>query len=215
MHLGRQIFLCISWDTVIYPTNIFAIKVIQRRVDYGEPREDFNRDWADYKRGFGNLSQEFWLGNDNIHQLTKSGDKKLRVELEAHGGGTAWAEYSTFRVEGEDQGYRLHIGGYSGTAGNSMGEDNGNKFSTRDRDNDEWHRRSCAQLSKGGWWFKNCSYSRLNAVYYTTQNGAPSFTISPQFPKPLSNEGIIWYTMPYARGWLKTLKSTSMTIRRK
>ena len=97
MHSGRLIFLCISWDTVIYPTNIFAIKVIQRRGDYGEPRENFNRDWADYKRGFGNLSQEFWLGNDNIHQLTKSGDMKLRVELEAHGGGTAWAEYSAFR----------------------------------------------------------------------------------------------------------------------
>ena len=97
MHSGRLIFLCISWDTVIYPNNIFAIKVIQRRGDYGEPRENFNRDWADYKRGFGNLSQEFWLGNDNIHQLTKSGDMKLRVELEAHGGGTAWAEYSAFR----------------------------------------------------------------------------------------------------------------------
>ena len=97
MHLGRLIFLCISWDTVISPNNIFAIKVIQRRGDYGEPRENFNRDWADYKRGFGNLSQEFWLGNDNIHQLTKSGDKKLRVELEAWDGRTAWAEYDTFR----------------------------------------------------------------------------------------------------------------------
>ena len=77
--------------------NIFTIKVIQRRDDYGEPRENFNRDWADYKRGFGNLSREFWLGNDNIHQLTKSGDKKLRVELESFDGRTAWAEYNTFR----------------------------------------------------------------------------------------------------------------------
>ena len=97
MHSDRLNFLYLSWHTVIYPTNIFAIKVIQRRGDYGEPREDFNRDWADYTSGFGNLSQEFWLGNDNIHQLTKSGDMKLRVELEAHGGGTAWAEYSAFR----------------------------------------------------------------------------------------------------------------------
>ena len=97
MHLGNLISMYFSWDTVIYPNNIFAIKVIQRRGDYGEPRENFNRDWADYKRGFGNLSQEFWLGNDNIHELTKSGDKKLRVELETHDGRTAWAEYNTFR----------------------------------------------------------------------------------------------------------------------
>ena len=60
-----------------------------------------------------------------------------------------------FRVEGEDQGYRLHIGGYSGTAGDSMGDDNGMKFTTRDRDNDKYpNGRSCAQLTKGAWWFK-------------------------------------------------------------
>ena len=89
--------LNILFCKAVKPSNIFTIKVIQRRDDYGEPRENFNRDWADYKRGFGNLSQEFWLGNDNIHELTKSGDKKLRVELETHDGRTAWAEYNTFR----------------------------------------------------------------------------------------------------------------------
>ena len=76
---------------------IFPLKIIQRRGDYGEPREDFNRTWDDYKHGFGDHDKEFWLGNDNIHQLTKSGDMKLRVELEAHNGTTAWAEYDTFR----------------------------------------------------------------------------------------------------------------------
>ena len=89
--------LNILFCKAVKPSNIFTIKVIQRRDDYGEPRENFNRDWADYKRGFGNRSREFWLGNDNIHELTKSGDKKLRVELETHDGRTAWAEYNTFR----------------------------------------------------------------------------------------------------------------------
>ena len=73
------------------------MKIIQRRGDYGQPREDFYRTWNDYKRGFGSSIREFWLGNDNIHQLTKSGDMKLRVELEAHDGRTAWAEYDSFR----------------------------------------------------------------------------------------------------------------------
>ena len=57
------------------------------------------------------------------------------------------------RVEDEDQGYRLHISGYSGTAGDSMAYHNGMKFSTRDRDNDKYS-SNCAQRYKGGWWFK-------------------------------------------------------------
>ena len=76
---------------------VFISKVIQRRGDYGEPREDFYRNWADYKHGFGDHDKEFWLGNDQIHELTKSGDMKLRIELEAHDGRTAWAEYDNFR----------------------------------------------------------------------------------------------------------------------
>ncbi len=74
-----------------------TIQVIQRRGDYGEPREDFNRSWTDYKQGFGDKNKEFWLGNDRIHELTKAGDMKLRVELESWDGRTAWAEYDTFR----------------------------------------------------------------------------------------------------------------------
>ena len=60
---------------------------------------DFNRNWNDYKRGFGIHHKEFWLGNEQIHQLTKSGEMMLRVELEAWDGRRAWAEYGTFRSD--------------------------------------------------------------------------------------------------------------------
>ena len=67
--------------------------------------------------------------------------------------------YKTSRVEGEDQGYKLNIGGYTGDAGDSMtgnSPNNGMKFSTRDRDNDKSSRFHCVQLYKaGGWWFNN------------------------------------------------------------
>lgn len=60
----------------------FNFKVIQRRDDFGEPRENFNRDWGDYKNGFGDPAKEFWLGNENIYMLTNNEDYILRVELE-------------------------------------------------------------------------------------------------------------------------------------
>ena len=64
--------------------------VIQRRVDGST---DFYLDWADYKRGFGSLTGNFWLGNDKIHRLTTSGNTVLRVDLED------WdAEYRLFSV---------------------------------------------------------------------------------------------------------------------
>lgn len=68
--------------SIDFVSNHIEFKVIQRRDDFGEPRENFNRDWADYKNGFGDPSKEFWLGNENIYMLTNNEDYSLRVELE-------------------------------------------------------------------------------------------------------------------------------------
>ena len=53
--------------------------VFQRRQDGSV---DFYRGWKDYKAGFGELTAEFWLGNDKIHRLTASRPSSLRVDLE-------------------------------------------------------------------------------------------------------------------------------------
>ena len=63
---------------------------------------DFYRDWDDYKRGFGDLNGEFWLGLDRIHRLTKERNR-LRVDLEDFNGKTAYAEYDLFGVASETQ----------------------------------------------------------------------------------------------------------------
>ena len=75
---------------------------------------DFFRAWDDYKRGFGNLNGEFWLGLDKMHRLTASSRNKLRVDLEDIHGNTAFAEYGSFSVASERVKYLLSLGGYSG-----------------------------------------------------------------------------------------------------
>ena len=70
--------------------------------------------WDAYKRGFGNLNGEFWLGLDKIHRLTVSSKNKLRVDLEDLHGNTAFAEYSSFAVASERAKYQLSLGSYSG-----------------------------------------------------------------------------------------------------
>ena len=85
--------------------------MFQKRLDGSV---DFNnRGWADFKRGFGNLNGEFWLGLDKIHRLTKT-KSRLRVELEDTKGKTAYAEYDMFSVSSERNKYRLGLGKYTG-----------------------------------------------------------------------------------------------------
>ena len=91
--------------------------VFQRRMDGSI---NFYRGWIEYKFGFGNLSGEFWLGNDNLHRITASDNMTLRVDLEDFDGKVVFAEYSIFKVADGSDKYRLLIGGYDGTAGDPM-----------------------------------------------------------------------------------------------
>jgi hypothetical protein len=73
-------------------------QVIQRRDDYGgDNRENFNRDWDDYKSGFGDPDHEFWLGNENIYMLTNAEDYSLRVELEDFEGNKRYDNLNFFK----------------------------------------------------------------------------------------------------------------------
>jgi hypothetical protein len=43
------------------------------------------------------------------------------VNLLSFDGDTAYAEYSTFRIEDEDRKYKLNVSGFAGTAGRYFG----------------------------------------------------------------------------------------------
>ena len=136
--------------------------VFQRRQDGSV---DFYRDWEDYKAGFGEISGEFWLGNDHLHSLTQE-QQELRVDLVDFNDTTAFAKYSTFGVGSESEKYALTVNGFSGTAGDGLGYHNGSSFSTMDRDNDGRSDSCVLKIRKGAWWHKSCGYSNLNGIYY-------------------------------------------------
>ena len=92
-------------------TNGGGWTVFQRRIDGSV---EFYLGWDDYKKGFGDLNGEFWLGLDKIHRLSKSGQNVLRVELEDFENESRHANYPTFAVANEKEKYKLTVGGYSG-----------------------------------------------------------------------------------------------------
>ena len=85
-------------------------QVIQRRVSGSV---DFFKTWDEYKEGFGDTTTNFWLGNDNINELTASRVHRLRVELTSFfDDRTAFAEYATFSIDDEANNYTLRLGTY-------------------------------------------------------------------------------------------------------
>ena len=108
---------------------------------------------------------EFWLGNDKIHRLTAARQSSLRVEREDWNGVKAYAKYGKFNIGDEQAKYRLQVGSYSGTVGDSLTSDHNNMaFSTKDSDNDR-DSNHCAMLHTGAWWYGTCYHSNLNGKY--------------------------------------------------
>ncbi|KFQ12566.1 Tenascin-R, partial [Leptosomus discolor] len=124
---------------------------------------DFFRKWADYRVGFGNLEDEFWLGLDNIHKITSQGRYELRIDMR-DGQEVAYAYYDKFSIGDSRSLYKLRIGDYNGTSGDSLTYHQGRPFSTKDRDNDVAV-TNCAMSYKGAWWYKNCHRTNLNGKY--------------------------------------------------
>lgn len=75
------------------------------------------------------------------------GDKvnELLVELVDWDNKTVYAHYSMFSISDENEGYSLKVlGGYNGTAGDSLKFSAGSKFSTKDKEQDGWSDDNCA-----------------------------------------------------------------------
>ena len=157
--------------------------VFQRRQDGSV---DFYRGWNDYKSGFGQLTAEFWLGNDKIHRLTASRPSSLRVELEDWSGSRVYAKYGRFNVGDEQAQYRLEVASNSGTARDSLTSHNNMAFSTKDRDNDKCSRGNCAVIRTGAWWYTSCLESNLNGKYLGNKRGDYKGTLWEAFRGSLS-----------------------------
>ena len=119
--------------------------------------------------GFGSLQTDLWLGLEAMHQITTKQPHKARFHMIADDGTAYMAEYSSFKVDDEATNYRLSVSGHSGNAsdditalGKTYQINNGQSFTTRDRDNDGRSDANCAVKYHSAWWHKSCSSVHIN-----------------------------------------------------
>ncbi|KAM4675629.1 angiopoietin-related protein 5-like isoform 1-T2 [Discoglossus pictus] len=208
-----------AFEVYCYMDNGDGWTVIQRH--NGQDLLSFDETWEVYKRLFGKINGEHWLGLDNINALTNQPGKvaKLFVKLEDYKDNKATAQYDEFSIEDEKNNYKLKLGKYSGNAGDGFrGQDkdtnqDGSYFSTKDKDNDgcpgcdtcppclvggdiAFLKCTGDFLTQSGWWFNRCGLADLNGQWH--ENG----------------DHIAWSSGIYWRTWnsMESLKSSEMMV---
>ena len=101
------------------------------------------------------------------------------MDLQDFTGNIVYAKYSSYQFGDEELFYKLILGDYEGTAGESLSRHNYMSFSTRDEDHDTDGELSCAVLTTGAWWYQHCLDSNLNGLYIV--------------PYEVNNKGMTWF----------------------
>merc|ERR1712136_708360 len=208
-----------------------SFTVVQNRFDGSE---NFDRNWADYKMGFGMAADfnspacdeaEFWLGNEYLFNIQEN-KNALVVDMGRVNGQSALVKYGNFEIGNERSGYQLRAAEEfsddecGAKVGNSLaGSDFGDQgYGQADKrktnhigmkfstkDRDnDKARASCASQDRSGWWFNNCSAANLNGIFHGGKYGQKD-TATGEF-----DDGILWNTWTQDK-W-EALVRTQMAI---
>ena len=131
--------------------------------------QNFTREWNDYKEGFGDVRNEFWLGNDYLHEVTSCKKHLVLVYGQKKNGDKAISVYGSFAVANEENLYRMTYNKtlLKGIESFEFYNQNQDKslynvsFSSPDRDNDRVENTNCAAEKGGGFWYSTCGNLHL------------------------------------------------------
>ena len=144
-------------------------------IQLGNGPSGFDRSWAEFKAGFGDsTTAPYWIGNDNLHELTTHLSCAMRLDVVGVDGNSYWHEYDTIRVDSEANTYFLNLFDYRGGTIVDVYNlpppywVNGKRFFTYDRDSSI----RCATNYHGGFWYDICTLIAING-YDRNHNNQP------------------------------------------
>ena len=150
--------------------------VIQRRMDGSI---NFFRRWKEYKKGFGQLQREHWLGNENIYLLSAQAiipgsEAMIQLKIRGRGESMFTERYGFIQIDSEYNNYMLHVKKPSGTFSPTYftSYNHLTEFSTYDKDNDKGSKHCARDTQFSGWWINGSGNSCTTAkASYTNLNG--------------------------------------------
>lgn len=122
---------------------------------------DFNLNWANYKTGFGDPYNSFFVGMEPLYWLTSDAPQELQIVMRLNSESVEEiAHYDHFAIGDEGSQYELKVlGRFSGNAADELTHLIGYKFRTKDRTG------YCIGKEKdGGWWKEGCDRRYLNRL---------------------------------------------------
>ena len=173
---SSKFYLNTKYIIFVSPLPLVIERIIQRRIS---DSVNFDRDWDDYVTGFGEADGSFWLGLEEIHQLTTTHNVSLYMNIETFVGQPFTMKLDEFSVGNATTNYAWNYSWFSQSSDrvkdSILGSaHNGMMFSTRDRDNDIWNRNCASDRYRGGWWYNDCARINLNGDY--EGNVTPTYT---------------------------------------
>merc|ERR1712168_1361771 len=121
--------------------------------DYRAKNVFARKRWNDYKNGFEEAGNAYWLGLQKMHEKTSKGEWEFALVYQGcNHGQNPCAVFKDFKVDSEKANFKLYLGQeVKNKFITYLKYHNNMPFTTIDRDNDKWY-RNCAADRGGGWW---------------------------------------------------------------
>nr|KAG5702018.1 hypothetical protein BaRGS_015753 [Batillaria attramentaria] len=120
----------------------------------------FNLSWENYVSGMKvpGLEDDLFMGLQDLYYFTNSKPYKLSVRILLYDGTKIFFTYDNFLIS-DNTTFTLSVGNFKARSLEGFdlfSASNGQKFSTKDNDNDGNGDRNCAAEYGGGWWYNGC-----------------------------------------------------------